>query len=127
MKKWIFLISPVRKVPSREVEWAIAAYVTAREREGYIVHWPKRDTDQKDPVGLRICSDNRAAIARADEVHIWWDKDSEGSKFDIGMLFMALYTCGPGKKVVIANPEAVHPTESKSFTNVLLALAEGKR
>ena len=94
-------------------------YVKTLEARGYKVHWPPRDTDQNDPVGLRICSDNRAAIKNADEVHIMWDPNSQGSLFDIGMAFAL------EKKVILANPDAVQPTQNKSFNNVLLTLDKG--
>ena len=94
-------------------------YVKQLEAQGYKVHWPPRDTNQEDSIGLRICADNRAAIKNADEVHIMWDPNSQGSLFDIGMTFAF------GKKVILANPETVEPTQDKSFNNVLLSLDKG--
>lgn len=118
----IFLICPVRNA-APEASAAVAAYVDGLERSGHRVHWPPRDTPQDDPVGLRICRDNGRALLAADEVHLWYDPSSQGSIFDFGMLFMASEIVGRRKRFVLANPEAVAPTDGrKSFQNVILAL-----
>lgn len=118
----IFIICPVRNVPV-DVAKKIAIYVHERERQGYIVHWPSRDTHQNDPVGLNICLANADALHMAVEVHIWYDATSQGTVFDLGMLLMSSITIGPKKKVVLINPEDVHATPTKSFTNIVIALA----
>ena len=119
----IFLICPVRNV-SEETTRQIAAYVSGLESQGHRVHWPPRDTDQNDPIGVKICRANGGAMARADEVHVWYDKSSQGSVFDLGMFFMMSEIYGPSRKLVIANPESVDRSDGKkSFPNVLLALA----
>jgi len=121
--KSIFLICPVRNA-SKEALAAAQAYVAGLEECGHRVHWPPRDTDQDDPVGLRICRDNGRALLAADEVHVWYDPASQGSVFDFGMLFLASEIIGPKKRVVIVNPEALPPTDGKkSFQNLLRALA----
>ncbi len=119
----IFLICPVRNI-TQEVEAKIRTYVTHCEVAGHAVHWPMRDTDQNDPVGMRICRDNGHAILRADEIHVWYHPASIGSVFDLGMTFMLLEVIKLHKRVVIANPEDVDATDAKSFPNVLTALAE---
>ncbi len=113
--KSIFLISPVRNIELEE-QRAIERYITQLEAEGYQVHFPFRDTDQNDLVGLRICQDNRDAIESAAAIHIWYNPSSVGSVFDLGMAFAL------GKPIILANPERVIATEGKSFSNVLLAL-----
>lgn len=125
MRKKIFLICPVRKVTKKETT-KISQYVTGLEIAGNEVYWPYRDTDQADKVGLRICSDNISAMEQADEIHFWWKKGSEGSICDLGATLALLLFMGD-KKIVIANPENVWPTESKSFMNVLSALHNGLR
>ena len=117
----IFIICPVRH-PEPEVTDTIKAYVAELEKAGHSVYWPARDTDQSDDHGINICVQNCDAIIDADEVHIWWDPNSAGSKFDFGMLF-ALLRMGVPKKVVLINK--VNYTVSKSFDNVLRALARG--
>lgn len=116
----IFLICPVRMVSETERE-KIKKYVASLEESGYLVHWPERDTDQNDDIGLCICLDNRAAIAGADEIHVWWNDKSQGSLFDFGMAFAL------EKKIVLANPGDVLPTTHKSFNNVLISYAKTKR
>lgn len=117
----IFLISPVRNVTKRERK-QIEEYVAKLENRDHQVHWPERNTNQNDKIGLRICTDNRRAIEWADEIHIWWQwtkrRKSTGSLFDFGIAFAL------GKKIVLANPTEVESTPGKSFNNVLLALHE---
>lgn len=116
-KKNIFLICPVRGATDEETK-LINHYVSDLEAQGHTVHWPPRNTNQVDPIGLRICQDNRDAIEKADEIHIWWNSTSKGSLFDLGMVFALR------KKLVIANKSSVQKTEGKSFENVVLAYAE---
>jgi len=119
----VFIICPVRHV-SEEVEEKIRGYIAQLEEAGHKVHWPKRDTDQDDPNGIRICMDNCDALIEVDEVHIWFDPASTGSHFDRGMLF-ALLRLGFRKRVVLIND--VRPTpDRKSFENVFITLAGGR-
>lgn len=121
-----------------------AARLETRDEKVYL---PSRDTNQKDPIGLRICTDNRMAIINADEIHViwkrnhlnWWQKliawlvdklqklgglqKSEGSYFDFGMSFMAQHFM-PDKKIILANPEMIKPSQGKSFENVLHELTK---
>jgi len=125
MKK-IFLISPVRNA-NKEISEQVKKYVKKLEDQGHKVHWPLRDTDQNDPIGLRICTDNAKAIIKSDEIHIWWNPESRGSIFDFGMAFMFnVLSENSGifraKKIILANPQKVNPSNQKSFNNVLLAL-----
>lgn len=113
----IFVICPVREATDEEKAY-ILQYINTKEKEGIKVYYPARDTNQDDPVGLNICSQNRAGISNADEVHIYWNGKSTGSIFDFGMAFMAK------KPIVVFNREYVKTlqTNGKSFHNVLLAL-----
>ena len=111
----VFVICPVRNVTEAEKR-SIMSHVVELESGGLKVYWPSRDTDQKDPIGLRICSDNRSAIEAANEVHVFWNASSTGSLFDLGMAFALR------KKIVIINRDGVPPTPQKSFNNVLRTL-----
>lgn len=113
----IFLISPVRNL-THNVEVKMSEYVTKLENAGHEVHVPVRDTNQDDisGYGYYICEDNRTAMALADEIHLWWNPDSIGSIFDLGMAFgMFLYS----KPFVLANPEDIEPKEGKCFENMI--------
>jgi nucleoside 2-deoxyribosyltransferase len=104
-----FLICPVRGHDINETK----ALVDRLEAAGWEVHWPPRDTDQNDSIGLRICTDNRKAIAEADVVHIVWNGESQGCLFDMGMAFAM------NKPIVIEQmPEQ---TNGKSFFNMIYA------
>lgn len=120
----VFLICPVRGAPGdteeRDVHRRVAGYVAGLQRAKVCVHYPPRDTQQQDAAGgINICRENIQAMRTADEVHVWWDAGSEGSKFDLGAA-MALR-----KKVRLANPADVTlPDAPKSFTHVVMALDE---
>lgn len=112
MTRRAFLICPVRGVDPSLTK----GIVQRLEQSGWTMHWPPRDTDQADDTGLRICEDNRKAIAASDVVYVVWDGISQGCLFDLGMAF-ALH-----KPVVVVQlpPE----TEGKSFQNMVRAWAE---
>jgi len=115
LEKKIFLICPVRGINEEEAQF-LQDYLSDLESKGHKVHYPPRDTNQNDPIGLNICSENRAAIRNADEIHIYYTSKSEGSKFDFGMLFMA------EKPLILINKDKIKRTPHKSFENVLLEL-----
>lgn len=104
---------------------AIETYVAKLEADSYDVYWPQRDNryQNTDTTGLLICEYNRERMFEADEIHIWYDKNSTGSVFDIGMFFMFVRTHS-FKRFVIINREDIPPTPHKSFENVILALGK---
>ena len=105
--KTTFLICPVRGVDPKETE----NIVKDLEDKGTKVHWPPRDTNQDDPIGFDICTQNKQAIKDADEVHVVWDEKSQGCLFDLGMAFSM------DKKINIVDiPEE---TSQKSFQNMI--------
>jgi len=108
----IFLICPVRSV-TEEQRQKMAQYIAEIESSGLKVYYPPRDTNQKDAIGWRICKDNMNAIKNSKEIHIFWDKNSSGSLFDLGMAFSM------NKRLKIVNIEDVSKTETKSFTNLI--------
>jgi hypothetical protein len=132
---WVFLISPVRGI-SDETADRIKRYVESLESEHETtgglpkkVYWPLRDTSQDDPTGgFNICKTNFRAILAADEIHIWYDEASAGSKFDLGGVFMLLETLRNilylEKKIVIVNEDEVVDNSKKSFLKVFRRLAK---
>jgi len=115
MQKKIFLICPVRNADPKTQEF-LAKYVRRVERLGHKIHYPARDTNQVDSIGLRICTDNRGAIRNSDEVHILFDPTSQGTLFDIGVAFQL------EKPIRLINRHNLQFTEKKSFQNVLMTL-----
>jgi len=95
-----YLIHPVWNI-SEELKAKLDGIVYAIEAAGERVHYPIRDVDQDDPIGLRICSEHRAAMQKARKVIMWYDPTSHGSMFDAGMGFMA------GKPLEILNSESI--------------------
>ena len=115
----VFIICPVRGADPRD-QFFLETYVSMLEEMGCDVHYPARDTNQYDPQGLgyNICHENRDAMKWADEVHVYWTKESEGSRFDLGMALMK------EKPVFLINKWDVKRTPHKSIQNVLLGLDE---
>lgn len=112
--KRIFIICTVRGA-SDEYKKKLEDYVAQKEAEGWNVHLPHRDTDQ-NASGWEICSQNARAIMLADEVHIFYNPDSQGTHFDMGVAFAY------GRKIVLA--ESLEPTPKKSFNNMLMEWEE---
>lgn len=128
LKKAIFVICPVRppKIGSiSKTQNAISAYVAELETNDYKVYWPTRDNPHQntDKNGISICRYNREKMFWADEIHIWYDKNSVGSVFDIGMFFMFVLA-KDFKKFVIINRKDIAPTPYESFENLILTLAK---
>lgn len=125
LEKKIFLICPVR-FASEEEDKFLDNYVGQLESQGCKVHYPKRDTNQKDATGgYRICSDNYQAIKEADEIHVYWTKTSQGSLFDLGVAFNEHKT--KNKPIKLVNGENIEKIideekKEKSFEQVLLCL-----
>jgi len=127
----IFLICPVRidtfdeKVVAEQA--AIETYVKKLEDEGYTVHWPKRDTEQNDPSGgYEICRTNFDAMLNSDQIHIWYNEKSGGSKFDMGGLFMLVEMLNYDEiEVIIANRDEATKLDKHdtSFLKVIKHIA----
>jgi hypothetical protein len=120
----VLLISPVAMANDSENK-AIVSYVKQLKDQGAEVHWPFYDTNQDDPTGgFQICRDNCQKILESDEIHIWYNETSGGSKFDMGAVFMLVEMLGLKKKIVIANDAKVVDDKKKSFFKVFRRLAE---
>jgi nucleoside 2-deoxyribosyltransferase len=108
MKK-VFIICTVRGA-SEEYKKKLEDYVAKLEREGVQVHLPHRDTKQ-DARGYDICNENAKAIGLANEVHIFYNPDSQGTHFDMGVAFAY------GRKLVVV--ENVEYGPGKSYPRML--------
>lgn len=120
----VFVICPVRNAKPEEKEF-LEKYVSSLETEGFHVYLPHRDTNQDDLIGLRICEDNRRAIHNSAKISVYWNPESQGSLFDLGMSFMIALL--HDKPIYLINRDDVKPTPHKSFQNVLLALDDKYR
>lgn len=127
-KKKIFLISPVSTSNPQNYE-IVKKYVEKMENEDNEVHWPIRDTEQNDPIGINICDTNSKKIFEwADEIHIYYLKESRGIQFDIGAVYFVIRILGIKKKVVFVNKEdfqnELSEISGKSFIKVIAYLEE---
>ena len=107
----IHLICPVRGV-TKEQQQEIDEYVAQLEKEGHTVHNPKYAVDQDDETGFNICEGHYQSMIVADRVDIFWDVNSKGSHFDLGMAFAIGM---PVKVVKLYTPD----TEGKSYVKVM--------
>ena len=80
----VFIISPVRGITEQQIA-SIRRYIQYLRDEGRVIYWPYEDTGQNDDTGYAICRANRKALENSKAVHVWWQPDSEGSLFDLGM------------------------------------------
>ena len=117
-----FLICPVRNATPEQIE-AIERHIAALEADGEKLYWPYKHTVQTgDPVGVRICTDNRRAMFHADIVRLWFDAGSKGSCFDMGMAaFLIDALDRPFLSVV--NPEELENAPHSPQRTIALALA----
>lgn len=129
----VFIICPVRNA-SPEQKDRLEAVVAEAEAAGIKVHYPPRDTPQTPPIGVTfsgVLITNANAIIDADEVWIFYDPTSEGSRFDLGALVMANLMRQRqglgGKKFRIINPEDLKLTEGMSFDNSIWEFTEEGR
>jgi len=107
----IHIICPVRKV-TLEQQKEINDYAYKLEKDGHTVHNPKYAVDQTDATGFNICMGHLTSMLDADRVDIFWDCNSMGSHFDLGMAF-ALDV--PIKVVKVYTPDI----EGKSYLKVM--------
>jgi nucleoside 2-deoxyribosyltransferase len=112
----IYIISSVRDADDF-IREKLEKYVSRLEKFGDNVHLPHRDTNQKEK-GINICKQNFEAIKNADEIHIFYNKDSQGSHFDLGMAFAL------GKSIKVIENDIFD--EHKSFPRMILEWENSK-
>lgn len=111
----VFLICPVRNATEQQIE-RMRNYKNSLREQQVDLYYPADDNvyEHTDKIGYVICETNVNAIKECDEVHIFWDKNSSGSLFDLGAAFAL------GKRLRIANINEVECTQNKSFANMIL-------
>ena len=96
-----FVICPVRHAEKEQKDW-IEGFVSMKRKQGYIVHYPDKNTVQEDILGgYNICLQNASAIATSESIDIYYDQSSTGSIFDLGVAY-ALH-----KKLNLLNAEEI--------------------
>ena len=110
----IHLICPVRGV-TEEQQKEIDDYAAQLEKEGHTVHNPKYAVDQDDATGMGICAGHLLSMQSANRVDVFWDVNSKGSHFDLGMAFALNKAI---KLVKIYQPD----NEGKSYVKVMQSI-----
>jgi nucleoside 2-deoxyribosyltransferase len=80
----IYVICPVRNI-SEDQKQTITIFVNRMERIGNQVYYPPRDAPQESKTGYEIVMSELEAIKACDHVVVFWDINSKGSHFDLGM------------------------------------------
>lgn len=106
----IFIICSVRGADSTYLK-KLNGYAKYLEDDGHKVHLPPRNTRQ-DAKGIDICKQNMEAIRNADQVHVFYSPDSQGTHFDLGVAFALK------KKIIVV--ESVQYINGKSFSRMLV-------
>ncbi len=110
----IHLICPVRNV-TEEQQKEIDDYCKSLETKGHTVHNPKYAVDQDDATGYNICKGHLDSMLVANRVDVFFDINSKGSHFDLGMAF----ALNKPMKLVKTYQE---DNEGKSYVKVMLEM-----
>jgi len=99
MKRKVYILCPVT-IADDKMTAKLYAYADMLENKGCEVHLPPRDTNQ-DVDGFDICIENGAAIHMSNEIHIFYNAESKGSHFDMGIAFAMDMLLGLKKKIIL--------------------------
>lgn len=109
----IFLICPVRNANENQRKW-IEDYVSEENSEGYFVHAPHLHTRQIDLFGgYAICKQNAQAVASSSLVAIYYDKESTGSVFDLGVAYAL------NKPILLLNENGIEFNDNEFTDNLI--------
>jgi len=104
----IYIICSVRHLPSDLKEKIIKYAVDLKER-GHAVRVPFNDTNQDDPIGIRITDEHEwTDILNADWFHIIWSPSSQGSWWDWAQARMLKYF-SHNKRILFVDPQTMKP------------------
>jgi nucleoside 2-deoxyribosyltransferase len=81
----IYIICPVRNATPQQVKM-FNDYVRKLEKN-HTVFLPHRDAPQKSETGYEIVESELNFIKSCDRVDVFWDIESKGSHFDLGMCY----------------------------------------
>lgn len=106
--KTVYIICTVRNATD-EYRKKLEEYTEKLEKDGYDVYLPHRDTDQSLKQ-YDLCLMNFKALSKADEIHIFYNSNSTGTHFDLGMSFAL------NKKIIVVENEE---NEKNGFSKLL--------
>ena len=112
----IFIICSVRDV-NADHRAHLEAYADMLEDNGAEVHLPHRDTDQ-EASGFDICRQNAMAINLSNEVHVFYSEGSQGTHFDMGVVFALNQIVGKDIKIVPVD-SPIDYSRKKSFSRMM--------
>lgn len=111
----MFLICPVRNASDNE-KTILNNIINKYESIGFDIHYPQRDTNQNPIVnnintgGYNICLQNAQAIKRSNVVTMYYNRESTGSMFDLGVTF-ELMQKDKSKCFILENDIELNPND----------------
>ena len=111
--KYDVYISASSRFSTDDAKRKLVEYIRGLEDSGLKVYYPIRDTDQSDMMVYKISMTNADAIKNSHEIHIYWNEESQGYLFDLGVALVY------NKPLIIINPNDVSLTEYKSYANMI--------
>lgn len=124
----IFLICPVRRATKNEKN-ILTETIAKYEQMGMHVHYPERDTNQNPVVdgtntgGYNICLQNATAIAASSAVALYYNPQSVGSMFDLGVTY-ELAQQDPSRMFFLENE--IELDENNYIEKMILTLLKGQ-
>ena len=112
MCKKVYLICTVRQQTEKEGT-IFDEYVKELKAKGVDVYYPMRDAPQDSITGYEIVEDELRAIKEADEIHVFWNVESKGSHFDLGMAYALR------KKIKIVHLFQEDPPDKKTYVKAI--------
>lgn len=111
----IFLICPVRNATDNEKQ-ILNNIISKYEKAGFKIHYPSRDTNQ-NPIlngvntgGYNICLQNARALASSKTVVLYYNPQSVGSMFDLGVAYETMQK-DPSKRFILENETALNDAD----------------
>ncbi len=110
-----FLIRPIRNIAATEQHTLVALVATLRD-SGQKIYDPLTDTKQLVS-SLDVLRQNREGMKQSSEVLLWYSPTSDGSIFDLGMVY------GFGKHLEIINADLI--IDASEFVQEILDTIRG--
>ena len=110
----VYILCPVRKMTDDEKE-IVEKYIDEMSKE-FEVHSYK-NVEQNCKTGSSIVLAHQKALEECDEVHVFWNCESTGSHFDLGMAYAL------GKTIIFV--ELFKDNEGKSYYKALNEILYG--
>lgn len=120
-----FLIFPFRKA-NEEAKTMAGVLLNNIEKCGFNAYYPARDTNQEDYYSYRVGIDNANAISNARNIYLYYDRNSIGTIFDLGVAyyFQVKY---PNRTFLVMKEEQIEWNENDFGDKVVLSMLNAQK